>query len=212
MLRRTGTTGEARERHPSRRGDFFHAKLAGGIFVAMFFASGMPPAQAQTYGTDNDNSVWNQVLVTIGVRKPPDADTINYTERAPLVVPPSRDLPQPGTVGAAPAPNWPTDRVNRGKSSKDKKAVVPDTAVQTPNPPVVKKPWYNPAGWFDKEEYAVFNGEPVRRNLTDPPLGYRVPSPDYPYGINPDKNGGKTQATAQDFNMGSATPPPGGGH
>ena len=54
--------------------------------------------------------------------------------------------------------------------------------------------------------YANFAGEPVRGNLTDPPAGYRVPSPEHPYGIGPDKKPGKAQATANDFNMGSAIP------
>jgi hypothetical protein len=61
----------------------------------------------------------------------------------------------------------------------------------------VKKPWYNPAGWFDKEEYANFAGEPVRQNLTDPPAGYRIPSPDQPYGISPEKKSYKP--TGQDM-------------
>jgi hypothetical protein len=68
--------------------------------------------------------------------------------------------------------------------------------VQTPNPPFQKKPWYNPAGWFSKEEYASFGGEPVRGDLTEPPAGYRIPSPDQPYGISPDKKGYK--ASGQD--------------
>lgn len=210
MLRHTGTTGEGREQHPNGSGNVRRGALVCAIVGAILIAVGVPAAQAQTYGTDNDNSVWNQVLQTIGLRKPPDADTINYTERAPLVVPPSRDLPPPESAGAPPTRDWPVDSVKRGKNSKDKNAVVPDTAVQTPNPPHVRAPWYNPAGWFDKEEYAVFTGEPVRRNLTDPPAGYRIPSPDRPYGVNPDKNGGKKQATAQDFNLGSLTPPPSG--
>jgi len=40
---------------------------------------------------------------------------------------------------------------------------------------------------FKKEEYATFTGEPARESLTDPPPGYRVPSPDQPYGIAPEK-------------------------
>ena len=92
-----------------------------------------------------------------------------------------------------------------------KPGVVPATEVQTPNPPVAKKPWYDPTGWFDREEYAKFSGEPVREDLTDPPAGYRVPSPDQPYGVGAPKSSGKSQASPQDFNLGSATPPPSGG-
>jgi hypothetical protein len=134
----------------------------------------------------------------------PNSD-INYTERSPLVVPPSRDLPPPATTAGVPTTNWPADPAKRGKNSKGIPAVVPDTAVQTPNPPVEKPPWYNPMGWFDKEEYASFGGEPVRKNLTDPPAGYRVPSAQQPYGIGPDKNPKK--ASSNDFKLGSVVPP-----
>ena len=63
----------------------------------------------------------------------------------------------------------------------------------------------DPAGWFSKEEYASFNGEPVRGDLTEPPAGYRVPSPNQPYGISPDKK--KSGATAQDMMMSPVTSP-----
>lgn len=170
--------------------------------VAVFDA---PPVLAQqaSPAADGDNTTaWNKFMRTIGVQKPPDQSAdIDYRERAPLVVPPSRDLPAPETASAQPTGNWPKDPAKRDKTTnKGKVSVVPDTAVPTPNPPHQKKPWYNPAGWFDKEEYAVFAGEPVRQDLTDPPAGYRMPSPAHPYGIAPDKKTYK--ATAQDFGMG----------
>jgi hypothetical protein len=137
---------------------------------------------------DTNEHAWNKFMRTLGVSSSPDAASdINYTERAPLVIPPSRDLPQPAVDPARPTTDWPNDTRKQGKRQKPKDAVVPDTAVATPNPPVQKKPWYDPAGWFDKEEYANFKGEPIREDLTDPPSGYRVPSPEQPYGVNPNK-------------------------
>ena len=38
-----------------------------------------------------------------------------------------------------------------------------------------------------KEEYSTFSGEPPRASLTEPPRGYRTPSPDQPYGVGKDK-------------------------
>ena len=38
-----------------------------------------------------------------------------------------------------------------------------------------------------KEEYATFTGEPVRSSLTEPPPGYRTPSPNQPYGLGKQK-------------------------
>jgi hypothetical protein len=186
-------------------------RAALGVALAGILAGvGATAARTQTYGSDKGSGI-DKVLQTIGLSKESNPDSeINYTERSPLVVPPSRDLPPPATNAATPAPDWPTDPARRPKNSNAKPAVVPDTAVQTPNPQIQKKPWYNPMGWFDKEEYANFAGEPVRRNLTDPPAGYRIPSPEHPYGLGPDKKPGKAQATASDFSLGSATPSPGG--
>ena len=41
--------------------------------------------------------------------------------------------------------------------------------------------------WRSKEEYGTFGGEPSRGNLTEPPSGYRTPSPNQPYGIGKQK-------------------------
>jgi len=142
-----------------------------------------------------DENAWNRIMTRLGLKKPPGSDSeIDYTERSPLVVPRTRDLPPPGTLVAAPAADWPVNAKRPHKHHSGKPPLVPDTAVQTPNPPYVKKPWYNPAGWFEKEEYASFPGEPVRQNLTDPPAGYRIPSPDEPYGISPEKKPAKKVA------------------
>jgi len=42
----------------------------------------------------------------------------------------------------------------------------------------------------DKGEVAKFQGEPPRANLTEPPTGYRTPSPAQPYGITADRKAG----------------------
>ncbi len=41
--------------------------------------------------------------------------------------------------------------------------------------------------WAPKEEYTPFTGEPPRSSLTEPPPGYRTPSPSQPYGVGTDK-------------------------
>ena len=58
-------------------------------------------------------------LESIGLRK--DGEAINYQERAPLVIPPSRALPPPQNADAAIAnnPAWPKDPdVQRSKAEK----------------------------------------------------------------------------------------------
>ena len=60
---------------------------------------------------------------------------------------------------------------------------------------------------FDKEkpaEGAKFLREPPRATLTQPPSGYRTPSPEQPYGLNY-KDAQKGQSQKQDFQtIGSA--------
>ncbi len=41
--------------------------------------------------------------------------------------------------------------------------------------------------WASKEEYVTFGGEPPRSSLTEPPSGYRTPSPSQPYGVGKQK-------------------------
>ncbi len=174
---------------------------------------GLDSSMARAADANNGNDAastelaWNKVMTKLGLKKPLDEysnDVNNYMERPPLVVPPTRDLPPPLSGATAAAPNWPKDAGKPSKNGKNKNAVVPATAVQTPNPPIAKKPWYDPSGWFNKEEYANFTGEPVRDNLTDPPAGYRIPSPDQPYGINPDNNKRPKPKTAAEGTPASA--------
>ena len=140
--------------------------VAGVALLGIAAGIDVSGASAQTDGSDNEGA-WNKFMKSLGMNSAPSASgDINYTERSPLVVPPSRDLPPPGSEAATPAPDWPKNDPKPVKhaKAKGKPDVVPDTAVQTPNPPFEKKPWYNPAGWFNTEEYATFDGEPVREN------------------------------------------------
>jgi hypothetical protein len=187
------------------RADALRRAAAGAALLTLVASFGAPAALAQAPGSDNPG-VWTKFLKSVGVNTSSDPNSdINYTERPPLVVPPSRDLPPPVAEPAVPTADWPAGAAKTVKHAKAKAEVIPDTAVQTPNPPYQKKPWYNPAGWFSKEEYATFAGEPVRQGLTDPPAGYRVPSPEQPYGISPDKKSAKP--TAQDMMMAPVTQP-----
>jgi hypothetical protein len=169
------------------------------VLLGLVLGFNVSAANAQASGSDSE-SIWSRFMRTVGVRSTPDPNSeINYTERPPLVVPATRDLPPPVADQAVPSADWPRATAKPVKHARVKNEVVPSTAMQNPNPQVQKKPWYNPAGWFSKEEYASFNGEPVRQDLTDPPAGYRIPSPDQPYGISPENKTHKP--TAQDQMM-----------
>ena len=45
-----------------------------------------------------------------------------------------------------------------------------------------------------KEEYGTFTGEPPRTSLTEPPVGYRTPSPTHAYGVGKNRGGGPGSA------------------
>lgn len=51
--------------------------------------------------------------------------------------------------------------------------------------------WNSLFGSKDKGEVAKFEHEPPRVSLTEPPAGYRTPSPAQPYGITPEKKSSK---------------------
>ncbi|MEA2975790.1 MAG: hypothetical protein QOF19_1310 [Alphaproteobacteria bacterium] len=83
---------------------------AFGLVVAMTCLGGSARA-ADAEG----NSIWNLdrritqgVLRGLGLRRS-DEEAIDYRERSPLVVPPSRDLPPPEGSVAEKNPAWPVD-------------------------------------------------------------------------------------------------------
>jgi hypothetical protein len=74
-----------------------------------------------------DTKIFKSVLHSLGLRK--DGDGIEYRERAPLVLPPSRTLPPPeGSAAKAKAADWPDDPdVKRARKQKaERKAYNPE--------------------------------------------------------------------------------------
>jgi hypothetical protein len=166
---------------------------------------------------DSNQSFTDKFLTTLGLKNPfAEQYGINYSERSPLVVPPTRNLPPPVASGLPPAPNWPKDPdVVKRKAAKgdDKTGPFPNAVLESErvlrpdelmrNGSTKSKPatttdqsipppdgaHKNIFSWINpnKEEYATFTGEPARASLTDPPAGYLTPSPDQPYGIGKER-------------------------
>jgi hypothetical protein len=68
-------------------------------------------------------SVYDKVLDVVGLGS---QGTIQYSERSPLVVPPTRDLPPPGANAQPAVPNWPKDPdIERSKQAKVKEKPGP---------------------------------------------------------------------------------------
>jgi hypothetical protein len=189
--------------------------LLGIAAAAVALCIGQTAARAGDDDVANPPSFSEKFWSTLGLKDPTANEyDINYSERSPLVVPPTRDLPPPGTLRSAPVAGWPKDPdIAKRQAAKDddkpkirpydsvierSRPLRPDELNRTPAPGVGEQSSPGQLGehkknflsfdWTKKEEYATFTGEPTRANLTDPPPGYQTPSADQPYGIGPAKN------------------------
>jgi hypothetical protein len=89
------------------------AARGGALGLVVLAACAQVSARAQD--DDDKNSIWNLdkrifegFAKGLGLQKG-DAPGIDYRERSPLVVPPSRNLPPPEQAGTARAAEWPVD-------------------------------------------------------------------------------------------------------
>ncbi len=217
-----GTSGEGMPQHKiagreaagyrNRRTGFVRIALSGAV-VALALCGAGSAASAGDDDIASQQSITDKILSTLGLKNPFDPQyDINYSERSPLVVPPTRDLPPPQTSNGPPAPGWPVDPEIKARAAAKKAKRVgphpdyatdlsrplrpnelnavnaPGTSDQTPGDERgEKKSSILSFDWLKKDDYGTFTGEPPRVSLTDPPPGYQTPSPDQPYGIAPEK-------------------------
>jgi hypothetical protein len=216
-------------RHATKRR--WRAAVCGLIGMAVLIAGSVAVRAAEAEDDDDttfEEKIIKDVLGAVGVDVGRQ-NSINYQERPPLVIPPSRDLPPPEAGGQqVNNPAWPINQESKKKKKIDAyrrnpnetnetspnaqrelqqgAAVAGAGRVTAPDPNANKdvsrvlKPselgdtqdssWFS--SWninsllgYKQEEQAQFKGEPPRTSLTQPPSGYQVPSPQYPYGINP---------------------------
>ena len=112
--------------------------MVGAAMAALVVGATAPAACA---GDDDGTtpSFYDKFLTTIGVKDPDKTEyEINYSERSPLVVPPTRNLPPPKAAGVAPAPNWPKDpdmiRHQTAKSDDKPQARPFDSVAESSRP------------------------------------------------------------------------------
>jgi hypothetical protein len=101
-------------------------RAALGIGLAGFFLC--TDTDARAADDDDSPTVMGKIMETFGLRDPKGSYAgIDYNERSPLVVPPTRDLPPPVADTAPPAPNWPKDQdmIRRAKAKAEEKKVAP---------------------------------------------------------------------------------------
>jgi len=105
-------------------GMLVHAALGIGLAGLVLGTT----SAARAGDDDNSPSVMGKIMETLGLRDPNGSYAgIDYNERSPLVVPPTRDLPPPEASTAPPAPNWPKDQdmLRRAKAKAEEKKVAP---------------------------------------------------------------------------------------
>jgi hypothetical protein len=186
----------------------------GGAVAALLICANNPPARAGDGDFDSVSGMYSRFMSSLGLKNSDSDVGIDYNERSPLVVPPTRELPKPEAATAPNNPAWPKDPdVQRRQQAKaeDKITPGPDRVIEssrplrpdelnagrqkmtsvttesTPNNPDSPKKSIFSGDWFKKEQYTTFTGEPSRDSLTDPPVGYRTPSADQPYGTGPER-------------------------
>ncbi|WP_146604621.1 hypothetical protein [Rhodoplanes roseus] len=85
------------------------AAVAGALSAVLLIGSG-PGARAEDDDEMVDVKVLRHIMSGLGLKRPGDESNIEYRERSPLVVPPSRDLPPPETASVVERnPAWPDD-------------------------------------------------------------------------------------------------------
>ena len=184
----------------SRNHEFSRATLCAAFGIALVVAGSTAVRAGDDGGDDGPyKKFFNKMLNNVGLGAPEAA--IEYKERPPLVVPPTRDLPPPGAVSSPSVrnPDWPSDpEAKKRSANRDRKAersvLAGDragggTAGPTSQPDGTQSGvWNKLTGWTKSfthsKESATFLHEPSRNALTDPPAGYRTPSPAQPYGIS----------------------------
>jgi len=84
------------------------ATATAACALALAMALTAAPARAEDDEPSIDQKVLRGLMEGLGLKR--DGEAINYQERAPLVIPPGRDLPPPekGDIAAA-NPAWPKD-------------------------------------------------------------------------------------------------------
>jgi hypothetical protein len=181
----------------SRNRKFARAALCAAAVTVLFF-TGSAAVRAEDDGSDGPyTKFWHRMMSSVGLRDPDPG--IEYKERPPLVVPPSRNLPAPATASSPAAKNadWPTDPDRKKRPAKPKTAdgsMLAGAKADDPTAPAVDSKPQSGGFWSSfsnigsafsgpKSESAQFQHEPSRNALTDPPAGYRTPSPIQPYGI-----------------------------
>ena len=111
--------------------DWRRAAVYSALGVALLAIAMPGAARAQD---DDDTTIWNfdkkimdKVMHGLGLQNGTEDNGIDYHERSPLVVPPTRSLPPPQAAAAAQAPNWPVDADSKRRQATNAKRRIDDS-------------------------------------------------------------------------------------
>jgi hypothetical protein len=117
------------------------ATLGIGLAAVLLCATLLCATTAARAGDDDDDgpSVLGRILQGFGLKDPHATyDGIDYNERSPLVVPPTRDLPPPQSANVNPTPDWPKDpdiaRREKARTAEKKVKPHPDYLTESQRP------------------------------------------------------------------------------
>ncbi len=246
QIRRSG-------RPQGRRRSLGRHALATSFAALLIIAGGIGHALAQDDDDElPDTKFFKSMLRGFGLRNGQEDSGINYQERAPLVVPPTRDLPPPQAADPArTSALWPIDQDEQRRrdavAKRKKESSIPfdwsdlsrqlspgelrkgastakDEALskRSAETPEAYRQQSTPSqlgytgGLFgdmksfftgnNQPETATFEAEPPRVSLTDPPVGYRSPSPAEPYGVGIESRKAKALTQEERLNVGTGMP------
>jgi hypothetical protein len=156
-------------------------RIAFGSALAFAVLAAFIPAGVQAQDDDDDKKSWwnldkkllNDFMRGLGLRNGSEPQ-IEYRERSPLVIPPSRNLPAPEQAGAGRSAAWPVDPDVKRKQEaaakrKDRKGYDPDYEGRNLTPSELNPAGANrSAGRPGTPESMGEDGKPMR----PPELGY----------------------------------------
>jgi hypothetical protein len=171
--------------------------------LALIALAGIAPGVARA--EDNgDSGLFGSMLKSLGIG---GENNIEYHERPPLVVPPTRELPPPQTTATARDPNWPADPKSAARKNGDQvrdldrlpvpqrppepgtaaggapSAGSPDTtAAIPPSQPAASGGFFGNLFSSSERPAGPVVAAPARKSLTEPPPDYESRSPSQPYG------------------------------
>lgn len=147
--------------------------------LGLAFALAALAAPAARAGDDSNSEFYNatfgRLLKGFGFKSSDDDKAIDYRERAPLVIPPTSNLPPPDKTSAVPNPAWPKDpdvtrRKLIEKQEKSRNVEAERMREENPLPPDQLAPGPRPRGTENKD--VEISGRPGKI-LSPSELGFK---------------------------------------